>query len=149
MVQRTTTTGAWTTNRIVALIAGIVFTLVGILGLIFDTTGGSLFGFQVDLVHNLVHLVIGIVGLAAAYTGWPRTYNQVFGVIYIVLGILGLFSGLYFDNKFLGIIAINGADNGLHLVAGIILAAVGFFIHDYAEGRVGTARTDNDTMTTP
>ena len=149
MVQRTTTTGAWTTNRIVALIAGIVFTLVGILGLIFDTTGGNLLGFQVDFVHNLVHLVIGILGLVAAYTGWPRTYNQVFGVIYIVLGILGLFGGLYFDNKFLGIMVINGADNGLHLVAGIILAAIGFFIHDNAGSGIGTARTDNDTMTTP
>ena len=149
MVQRTTTTGAWTTNRIVALIAGIIFTVVGILGLIFDTTGGSLLGFQVDLVHNLVHLLIGILGLVAAYTGWPRTYNQVFGVIYIVLGILGLFGGLYFDNKFLGIMVINGADNVLHLVAGIVLALVGFFVHDYANGDVSTTRTDNDTMTTP
>ena len=148
MVQRTTTTGVWTTNRIVALIAGIVFTLVGILGLIFDTTSGSLLGFQVDFVHNLVHLVIGILGLAAAYTGWPRTYNQVFGVIYIVLGILGLIPALYFSNKFLGIIAINGADNGLHLVAGIVLAAVGFFVHDAMTRGMGT-RADNDTMTTP
>ena len=147
MVQQTTT-GTWTTNRVVALIAGIVFTIVGILGLIFDTTSGSLLGFQVDLVHNLVHLVIGILGLVAAYTGWPRTYNQIFGIIYIVIGILGLFPGLYFDNRFLGIMVINGADNGLHLVAGIILAAVGFFVHDYAGG-VGTTRTDNDTMATP
>ena len=148
MVQRTTTTTAWTANRIVALIAGIVFTIVGILGLIFDTTSGNLLGFQVDLVHNLVHLVIGILGLVAAYTGWPRTYNQVFGVIYIILGILGLIPGLYFDNRLLGIVTINGADNVLHLVAGIILAAVGFFVHDYMSGRAGTT-ADNDTMARP
>ena len=144
MVQRTTT--AWTTNRVVALIIGIVFTIIGILGLIFDTTGGFLFGFQVDLVHNLVHLVTGILGLAAAYTGWSRTFNQVFGIIYIIVGILGLFPALYFDNRLLGIMHVNPADNILHLVVGIVAAAVGFFVHDYA---TGAARVDNDAMTRP
>ena len=144
MVQRTATT--WTTNRVVALIIGIVFTVIGILGLIFDTTGGYLLGFQVDLVHNLVHLVTGILGLAAAYTGWSRTFNQVFGIIYIIVGIVGLIPALYFDNRLLGIMHVNPADNILHLVVGIVAAAVGFFVHDYV---TGTARATNDDMTRP
>ncbi|TMC56314.1 MAG: DUF4383 domain-containing protein [Chloroflexota bacterium] len=87
MVDRSTSTSAWTTNRIVALVIGIVFFIVGVLGLIFDTTSGSVFGFDVDLVHNLVHVLTGILGLAAAFTGWSRRFNQIFGVIYLLVGL--------------------------------------------------------------
>ena len=119
---------AWTPNRIVALVVGIVFTLVGILGFFFTSsmTPASELGFQVDIVHNLVHLVIGIAGIAAAYTGWSRTYNQVVGVVYLLVGVAGLIPGLYFDQRLLGLMHVNAADNVLHLVVGAVQALVGF-----------------------
>src|SRR5712671_1971377 len=120
----------WTVNRIVAFIIGIVFLILGILGLILHPTSGSIFGFQVDLVHNLVHLVTGILGIAAAYTGYSRLFNQVFGIIYLALGILGLFPGVYFGGRLLGIMHVNGADNLLHLIVGIVASAVGFFVRE-------------------
>ena len=95
----------------------------------------NLLGFDVDLVHNLVHLVTGIAGLAAAFTGWSRRFNQIFGIIYIIVGIAGLIPALYFDGRLLGLMHINAADNVLHLVVGVVAAAVGFFV---AEDRVGT-----------
>ena len=147
MVDRSTSTSTWTTNRIVALVIGIVFLIVGVLGLIFDTTSGSVFGFDVDFVHNLVHLLTGILGLAAAFSGWSRRFNQVFGIIYLLVGIAGLFPFLYFGDKLLGIMAVNGADNVLHLVVGIVAAAVGFFVNEYATG-TGPARRE-DPMVRP
>jgi uncharacterized membrane protein YtjA (UPF0391 family) len=89
-------------------------------------TPASELGFQVDLVHNLVHLVIGIAGIAAAYTGWSRTYNQVVGIVYLLVGVAGLIPGLYFDQRLLGLMHVNAADNVLHLVVGAVQAIVGF-----------------------
>ena len=134
--------GTWTANRILALVLGIVFTLVGILGF-FATSSmqpASLFGFGVDVIHNIIHLVIGLAGLATAFTGWSRRYNQVFGIIYLVLGIAGLVPPLHFgmmgDMRLLGLTYVNGADNVLHLVVGIVQIAVGFFVHDAGTVRV-------------
>ena len=147
MVERSTSASAWTVNRAVALIIGIVFLIIGIVGLITDTTSGSLLGFQVDLVHNLVHLVTGIVALAAAFCGWSRRFNQVFGIIYLLVGIAGLFPALYFGGKLLGIMAVNGADNVLHLLVGLIAAAVGFFVYESAAA-TGRSRSE-DPMVRP
>ena len=134
--------GTWTPNRILALVLGIVFTLIGILGF-FATSSmqpASLLGFGVDVIHNIIHLVIGLAGLAAAFTGWSRRYNQVFGIIYLVLGIAGLIPALHFgmvgDMRLLGLTYVNGADNVLHLVVGIVQVAVGFFVHDTETTRV-------------
>ena len=123
---------AWTTNRIVAMVIGVVFLIIGILGLIFAPTHGTILGLEVDLVHNLVHLVTGILGIAAAMTGWSRLFNQVFGIIYLLLGLAGLIPSLYFGGRLLGLIHINTADTVLHLVVGVVAAGVGFFVHDDA-----------------
>jgi len=157
MVQRTTS--AWTTNRIVALVIGIVMVVIGIVGFFIpaeNSTGvQALFGiFDVDVVHNLVHLVTGILGIVAAFTGWSRTFNRAFGVIYIVLGLLGLIPALYFPSGaygtdsglFLGIMHINAGDHILHLVVGIVAAAVGFGVHDDVAER---ATVGTDPMVRP
>jgi hypothetical protein len=141
MVTQQTT---WTINRIVASVIGIVFLIIGILGLILDTTSGSLLGFDVDLVHNLVHLLTGILGLAAAFTGWSRRFNQIFGIIYLLVGIAGLIPALYFDQRLLGLMHVNAADNVLHLVVGLLAAVVGFFVTDS-----GTTRANADAMARP
>jgi hypothetical protein len=138
-------TSEWTTNRIVAMVIGVVFLLIGLLGLLFDATGGSILGFQVDLVHNLVHLLTGIVGIAAAMTGWSRRFNQVFGIIYLLIGLAGLIPAFYFGGRLLGLMHVNAADNVLHLVVGIVATGVGFFVRDY----VSTTATSGDTMTRP
>ncbi len=123
------------------MVIGVVFFVVGILGLLLDTTSGSLLGFDVDLVHNFVHLLTGILGLAAAFTGWSRRFNQVFGIIYLLVGLAGLIPALYFDQRLLGLMHVNAADNVLHLVVGGVAAAVGFFVREYARGNEPMART--------
>ncbi len=109
-------------------IIGGVFLAVGLLGLILNPTGGFLLGtFAVDLLHNIVHLVVGLAGLGAWYLGLveSRIFNKVLGVVYLVLGVLGFIPPLFDDGQFLGILHLNNADNILHLV-GAIAAYFGF-----------------------
>lgn len=111
--------------RTAAQVFGWVFVLVGILGFVPGITNdGLLLGiFEVDAIHNIIHLVSGAAALWAASAGpkASKTYFQVFGVIYGIITILGFFAG---DDALLGIIAHNTADVWLHLV--ITLAALYF-----------------------
>lgn len=85
----------WSLNRLFALVIGIVFLLVGILGLLLDPTKGNLLGlFSVNIVHNLVHVLIGVLGIIAAFTGWSRYYNRGLGIVYLLVGILGFIPAL-------------------------------------------------------
>ena len=136
----------------VALILGILFTLLGIIGFFTppeNSTGvQALLGlFDVDLVHNLFFLITGVLGIAAAFTGYSRTFNQVFGVVYILFGLLGLIPALYFpagtyghdSGLFLGLTHDNAGDHVLHLVTGIVALVVGFFLTD--SGRITSRAT--------
>ena len=119
-------------NGLVALVFGAVFVVVGLAGFLVSgghpaagTTGGALLGlFQVNVLHNVVHLAIGAVMIAAGLRGDrpARTANRGFGVLYLVLFVAGLF----LIGTPLNLVALNGGDNILHLVLGIALAGVGF-----------------------
>src|SRR5829696_10411393 len=82
--------------RAVALVFGVSFLAVGVLGFVLNPTGGELLGiFAVNVLHNLVHLLFGIFGIAAAYVGRSRFYLQGVGIIYLLLTVLGFVPGLY------------------------------------------------------
>lgn len=127
--------GTRTSGRINSLLAGVVgavFVVVGLLGFtvsgdhaLAGHTGGQLLGlFQVNTLHNLVHLAVGavMIGAAIASVRAARVGNTVIGAVYLALGVLGLF--IVGDNP-LNIIALNGADNWLHIVIGAVLVAIG------------------------
>lgn len=119
-------------NSVVGGVVGAVFVVVGLLGFtvsgghsVAGHTGGELLGlFQVNTLHNVVHLLVGAVMVAGAIAGTraARAVNILIGAVYLVLGVLGLF---ILGDRPLNIIALNGADNGLHLVIGIVLLGVG------------------------
>jgi uncharacterized membrane protein len=107
-----------------ALVFGAIYLVAGVLGFIPSLqTNHALFGiFRVNLLHNLVHVVIGIGGLAAASSlANARTYCQVVGVILLLLGVIGI----WIANP-LGLLYIGQADIPLHLVTGAVLAYFGF-----------------------
>jgi hypothetical protein len=117
-------------QKTVALVVGIVFILVGVLGFIPALVpGGALLGiFAVNPLHSIVHLLVGILGVVAAYTGWPRWYNRIMGIVYLLLAVLGFIPVLIIGDALLGLVSINLADNLLHLVVGAALTYVGFFL---------------------
>ena len=128
--------------RRIALVFGIVFLLVGILGLV--SAGGMEMGadpvpamllgmFPTNLLHNIVHLVFGVWGLVASRSfAGAKLFAMVAGSIYVVLAICGLVIPTTF-----GFIPIGGADIGLHAVIGLVLAGVGFTAKP--EGMAATA----------
>ena len=121
-----------------ALVFGIAFLGAGILGFIPGITTNlgdikfagndspsELLGiFQVSILHNIVHLLFGIAGIALSRT-WEnaRTYLLGAGVIYIVLFVYGLIVSESSDANF---VPINNADDVLHLALGIGLLASWF-----------------------
>ena len=123
--------------RTAAGVVGAVFLLVGILGFIPGITqnydqmefaghesGAELFGlFQVSVLHNIVHLLFGVAGLALARRAdTARLFLIGGGAIYLVLWLYGLIIGHGSDANF---VPLNDADNWLHLVLGVGMIALG------------------------
>jgi uncharacterized protein DUF4383 len=116
-------------NTLVAFVFGAVFVLVGLSGFfvtgghhVAGQDGGKLLGlFQVNVVHNLVHLAVGAVMIGAAIAGMraAKAVNLLFGVVYLAVFVFGLFA----VGNSLNFLALNGADNGLHLALGAVLTA--------------------------
>ena len=84
---------------------------------------GLLLGlFQIDPLHNKVHLVSGLLALAASTKArLAKLCLKFFGGIYALLGILGFM----FPDEFLAM-QVNGADNILHIVLGLVAVMLGF-----------------------
>ena len=140
MVSNDSTRGATGTRSAVenaARVVGAVFLLVGILGFIpgittdYDTmtfashdSEAKLLGiFQVSILHNIVHLLFGIAGLAMARAAsTARTYLIGGGVIYLVLWLYGLFIDKESSANF---VPVNSADDWLHFLLGVGMVALG------------------------
>jgi len=151
--ERTTTSFAETPVQKAALAVGIVFLLVGLLGFIpgvtsnFDEmmfasheSGALLLGvFQVSVLHNLVHLLFGVVGVALARTASAsRNFLIWGGAIYIVLWIYGLVVQADSPANF---VPLNDADDWLHLVLGIVMIALGFLVGRDTQARRSSTRS--------
>jgi hypothetical protein len=115
-----------------ALIFGVVFLLLGILGLFVENgmamdadpaTSGQLLGvFPVNLLHNVVHLAYGAWGIAASRsTDGSRLYGRIGAGIYAALVVLAFLSPSLF-----GLVPIGGDDIWLHALLAAGLAYVGF-----------------------
>ena len=124
--------------RLWATIVGATFLLVGVLGFVPGITSNyddlsfaghesaaELLGiFQVSILHNVVHLLFGVAGLAAArsYKG-AVSYLIGGGVVYLVLWLYGLLIDHHSSANF---VPVNDADNWLHLGLGLGMVALGF-----------------------
>ncbi len=113
-----------------AMTLGVVFIVVGLLGFVNDPILGL---FEVDAVHNIIHLVTGIAAVAMAAKGeaMAKKWAQVFGVIYALVAVLGLVVGG--SGKLLGLIEVNTADHVLHVVLALVILYVGFGLKEEAK----------------
>lgn len=109
-----------------AKILGAVLVIVGVLGFVPGiVSNGLLLGiFAVDLVHNVIHLLTGIVALGAAMSSekHARLFFKVFGVVYALVAVIGLVQG----GSVLGLFVTNMADHLLHIVLALVFLYVGF-----------------------
>lgn len=130
-------------TRTMALIFGLVFLAIGILGffpnfleppvggrdLAFEHGHGQLLGlFPVNTLHNIVHIVFGIWGLAAYRSlGGARGYFRAVAIIYAVLAVMGLIPAL--DTTF-GLVPLYGNDVWLHILLAAVAAYFGWMHRD-------------------
>jgi hypothetical protein len=132
--------GARVPVRRAAQAVGLVFLLVGLLGFVpgvttdygdlefaTHTSGARLLGiFQVSVLHNLLHLLLGILGLVLSRSvPAARAYLIGGGAVYLVLWIYGLVVDRHSDANF---VPLNTADNWLHLGLGVGMIALGVLL---------------------
>ena len=132
----------------VALLYGVVFLLVGVLGFIpgittdYDSLAiaghhseAMLLGvFQVSVLHNIVHLFYGVVGVVMGRTAiTSRDYLRWGGVGYGLLWIYGLVVNHDSNANF---VPLNTGDNWLHLGLAVTMIVLSFLrIRDRATTR--------------
>ena len=130
-----------------AAVVAAVFLLVGIFGFVPGVTtgydemtfaghhsGAELLGlFDVSVLHNLVHLGFGAVGLLLARS-WEgsRAFLIGGGAVYLLLTVYGFLVDRHDEANF---VPVDRADNWLHLVLGAGMILLG----------VALARADNGT----
>src|SRR3954454_23607931 len=146
--QQTTERKTGSPVQAAALIVGIAFVVVGVLGFVpgittnyddltfagHDSDAKVLGIFEVSVLHNIVHLLFGVIGLALART-WnaARSYLIGGGVVYLVLWIYGLIVG---EDSTANFVPVNNADNWLHLLLGVAMVALGLALgRSDADGR--------------
>jgi uncharacterized membrane protein len=109
--------------KTVAKLLGLVLLLVGILGFthLLDSVGAHL-----SPVHNCIHIVSGILALYFGFAGslsGAKSFCTIFGLIYLLLGIVGLALG----DLHIGPLMLGKVDHGIHLILGAIFLAGGLF----------------------
>jgi len=135
--------------RLAATVVAVVFLLVGILGFIpgatteydgmtfagHESTAMLLGIFHVSILHNIVHLLFGVVGLVMARTAAGATSFLIGGgVVYLVLWIYGL---VIDHDSAANFVPLNGADNWLHLILAIGMIGLGVVLRRASAARRG------------
>ncbi|HEX9767428.1 MAG TPA: DUF4383 domain-containing protein [Nitriliruptorales bacterium] len=107
---------------------GAIYALVGVFGFVVTgfvgfaaTQGEHLLFFEINPLHNLVHLGVGVALMVAASfpTRITRAAVLTVGGVYAVVGVAGFFVAGTAAN----ILALNTADHLLHLATALVAVA--------------------------
>ena len=98
-------------SQLLALAIGAIYTLVGLLGFLVTgldnfaaETNKTLLGFEINPLHNIVHLAIGLAGLALwRRLDTARTYGWLLAAGYGLAFLYGLFAAGNSDINFLSL----------------------------------------------
>ena len=113
------------TSKNVSLAFGLAFVAAGFLGFIPNPVLSPNGHFEVNVMHNLLHVVVGaifIIGAKLSEKAARRTL-QALSVAGVVLAILGFVAK---GNLLLGLVHINEADKWLHAILAIVIVAAAF-----------------------
>lgn len=116
------------TTKTAATIFGIVFLAVGVLGFVPGITSNNhLLGiFEVSPLHNIIHILSGVLALVLANMGgvYAKKYLVGFGAVYALVAVVGLVQG----DTVLGLFYVNAADNLLHIALAVGLIGSGLIL---------------------
>jgi hypothetical protein len=109
-----------------SILIGVIFIAVGLLGFapnpIIANSEDAIF--HADAVHSSVHIISGVLFIVFALAAPARValFMKVFGAVYFLLGVLGLFTiGSAGMTRLLGFLHVNGPDNYLHIALGLVI----------------------------
>lgn len=107
---------------IYALVFGIAYTVAGVLGFFVAPNMDihDLLIFPVNLLHNAVHFLVGLAGIAALLTWRSVTYARAMAILFLILAACA-----FFPQPFLGVVPLVGPDVILHALTAILGAAAG------------------------
>lgn len=128
-------TAGKTPTQTFALVFGAVYILVGLLGFVMDPILGI---FEVNPLHNIVHLAIGAAWVFSSKDhATAKTVSLVIGVTYLLVAVLGFVAkDLMEDLLDIGQDGKGIFDNLLHLASGAV--AVFFGTQDANRTRTST-----------
>jgi len=126
-----------------ALVFGVVYVLAGIAGFIPGMSphtadmppiavdsfyGRALWLFPVNILHNFVHIAIGVWGiLASRSVSGARMFGRGLAIFYGLLAVLGLIPA---TNTMFGLIPIYGHDVWLHAGSALVAAYFGWIARE-------------------
>ena len=117
------------TLKKIAMVFGVVFVAVGVLGFIpaLNPDGKLLGLFAVNPAHNLVHVATGVVAIIVGFASdkASKIFFQVFGVVYAIVAVMGFMNG---EQPLLGLVSNNLADTGLHVLVALLALYLGFMM---------------------
>lgn len=115
--------------KTVCKLLGLIFLIVGIAGIF----SHNLLGAHLNMAHNMVHIVSGVValyfGFSGSYSG-ARGFCLLFGIVYLLLGVCGWFLGTGAEHMFnippgSPILMLGKMDHIIHVLLGVIFLAGG------------------------
>ena len=103
--------------------------MFGVLGFIPNPLIGETGIFATNTLHDLIHIISGVVLLAGAYSSLGSSMAlKIIGVVYALVAILGFFAVT--DGALLGLIPVNTPDQWLHVVLAVAILIAGFALPD-------------------
>ena len=115
--------------KTIAKILGVVFILVGLIGIVMPGFAGT----HLTLAHNLVHLISGAAALYFGFAGTlaaARLFCIIFGIVYGLLGICGFLLGTGPDRMFEALaglgLHLGTMDHVVHILLGLLFLIGGF-----------------------
>jgi Domain of unknown function (DUF4383) len=116
--------------KTVCKLLGLVFLIVGIAGIF----SHNLLGAHLNMAHNMVHIVSGVIalyfGFSGSYSG-ARGFCLVFGLVYLLLGVCGWFLGTGAEHMFnlppgnSPLLMFGKVDHIIHVLLGVVFLAGG------------------------
>jgi hypothetical protein len=116
--------------KTVCKLLGLIFLIVGIAGIF----SHNLLGAHLNMAHNMVHIVSGVIalyfGFSGSYSG-ARGFCLLFGIVFLLLGVCGWFLGtgaehmFYIPNASSPLLMLGKMDHIIHVLLGLIFLAGG------------------------
>ena len=112
--------------KTVCKLLGLIFLIVGIAGIF----SHNLLGAHLNMPHNVVHIVSGVIALYFGFSGSPggaRGFCLVFGLVYLLLGVCGWFLGTGPDHMLSvsTLLMLGTVDHIIHVLLGVVFLAGG------------------------